>query len=363
MPTNDKNQQPNIKPKVPSGVPENGGMKLPKMDQISRSTPSRAKSGGVARPKKAKANMQKQDKIEAKQREKELREREKELRERQKDRKTEDKIRQKEDKLQKKQDKLFQKEEKRPQVRDLGLEDLSKLERNVLGRQDDDDRRRKIFIMVLLGVLITLVTLSAFLIIKPIVDNGGGTPVEVEIVLEAQSLGTTELIDPNHPELGVTNKLFYPGDSFSVELYITNSPNVGSFPVFLKFKASVEIDGQTTPFIFTPTYHNEEDWIRAYNINNELVDEWAYYGYYLDAYETVQILDALTIKEQLGNEYQNQSFRLVLTVETIEGNVSAIEDFEGWYYAPEEWKEQIESLDAPVIQNDDDQGDDNENED
>ena len=69
------------------------------------------------------------------------------------------------------------------------------------------------------------------------------------------------------------------------------------------------------------------------------IDDWFYYGDLLQiGFENkVQVLEAIKLREDLGNEFQGKNFTLVLEVEVVEGNTEAIGDFESWWLAPEEW--------------------------
>ncbi|MGD9901662.1 MAG: hypothetical protein AB7S44_03925 [Spirochaetales bacterium] len=236
----------------------------------------------------------------------------------------------------------------RPQIKDIELDDLSGIEQKVL--YQTHKKSKKVLIILLIVSLISSVVTGGYIIIKNAIDNRA-KPVEVDIVVRSENVETMELSNPDDPDSPLVYKLFYPGDTFGIELFVTNAPNLRDFPVFFRFRAYVEVDSQFEPFIFIPTFADPEDWYMIVDDNGYIMgDSWAYYAGYLNSNETVQVLTALTFSSTLvTNYYQGKHFVLYLEIEAIEGDVQAIQDFEDWFLlAPQDWIEYINTLEPPT---------------
>ena len=257
-------------------------------------------------------------------------------------------------KKQKEKQKRKEKLAKLQQKKDYGLDSLETIEDRILRRkEDEEERKRKKIIIILIILLIAMISVGSFAAIK-IVDDLKPEPVTVEIIIETKNIDSGIPIDPDNPDAGYYRKIVYPGDTINVEFYVSNTAVTESFPVFVRFRAYIIIEDLTEHSVFIPTFKDATKWYSLTDDfgNNVVVDDWFYYGGYLETgvEHKIQILESLMLSTDLDNKYQGQEFTLVLAIEAIEGNLEALGDFEEWYEAvvPADWLAYMQSLDVPA---------------
>jgi hypothetical protein len=179
-----------------------------------------------------------------------------------------------------------------------------------------------------------------------IIEDQKPKPVEVKIVIEVDGLEKT-LIDPNNPDLGFIKEMVYPGDTINVNFYVYNTAVTSSFPVYIRFRAYIMLEELSEHSVFQLHFVNDSLWYSLLDENGaELdIDDWYYYGGSLPTGQEnkIQIINALTIRTDLGNFFQGKNFTLILRIEAIQGSrEAATEIFESWWLAPDEWREHME---------------------
>jgi hypothetical protein len=241
-----------------------------------------------------------------------------------------------------KRKKAREEKKEKSKIKNYNLDNLTALENIVLRRVEDrEEKKRRGIILLLIVFLIILISVGSCTAME-IIDEHKPEPIEVDIIVNAEGL-EKELIDPDDPESGFVEIILYPGDIIEVNFSVFNLGITKNFPVFVRFRAYIELEDGSPYYVFISTFKNSEMWYKQdiTSIDGMQIDEWFYYGDLLQtgSENEVQILEALKLKEDLGNEYQGKNFTLVLEVEVVEGNVEAIDYFEEWWLAPEEWLE------------------------
>lgn len=367
----DSNNNNLNKPKVPKapnlGSP-NGGVKVPKRPDFvppnsadakalkkQKSQIVKSRHDSERQAEKQRKQTEQRNKKEQLEIQKEIAKQEKqkqqELKEQKKARRLQEKQQSKIDKLQQKQDGNSQEKKKKkkaapvgkaekPATKDFKLDDLKDIESSVLGRYNFDTDRLKRVISILTMLLVFTLASAAFLYFLPDGEDKP-KPVDVHILTEVTNIELLELIDPENPDLGFQNILLYPGDTFGVELHVTNLPNIYSFPVFVRYRAYIVYEEQTYHGIYIPNFYEDHLWHNFKDEEGHIIgDGYSYYEGMLNSYESVQILQELTLsKTNLDDFFQGHTMTLVLQVETIQADLFALDETESWYTAPQSWKD------------------------
>ena len=186
-----------------------------------------------------------------------------------------------------------------------------------------------------------------------IIEEQRPKPITVRIDIQTRDLDPRIPVDPNNPDAGYMIRTVYPGDTFNLELYVSNTAITESFPVFVRFRTYIIVEDLSEHCVFTPTFANAEDWYSLIDSagNDVAVDDWFYYGGYLETgiENTLQVIQSLTLRTDLENKFQGHEFTLVIEIESIQGDLAALNDFEEWYEAivPAEWLEYMQGLEVP----------------
>jgi len=257
--------------------------------------------------------------------------------------------------LKKNKDKEKRKERlvKLQQKRDYGLDDLETLESRILKRKEyEENKKRRRLIIILIILLICMIAIGSCAAVQ-IIEEQRPKPITVRIDIQTRDLDPRIPVDPNNPDAGYMIRTVYPGDTFNLELYVSNTAITESFPVFVRFRTYIIVEDLSEHCVFTPTFANAEDWYSLIDSagNDVAVDDWFYYGGYLETgiENTLQVIQSLTLRTDLENKFQGHEFTLVLEIESIQGDLAALNDFEEWYEAivPAEWLEYMQGLEVP----------------
>ena len=93
---------------------------------------------------------------------------------------------------------------------------MSALENIVLRRiEEKEEKKRRKIIILLIAFLVIMISVGSWTAIE-IIDDHKPQPIAVDITVEADWLGR-QLIDPNNPEAGFVEIIFYLGDIVEVE--------------------------------------------------------------------------------------------------------------------------------------------------
>jgi hypothetical protein len=256
----------------------------------------------------------------------------------------------------KKQQKKDSKNENKPKSKsnesikqDYALGSLTELENKVLRRKEtEEERKKRVLIIILSSLLVVMIIIGSFTV-SEIIDDRKPQPIEVKIVIETEMERTP--IDPNNPELGYVTEIVYPGDTIDIGFYVYNTVVTSPTPVFIRFRAYIALEEEATEHsVFQLHFIDEPLWFSLLDEQGHdlELDDWYYYGGLLPVGEDykIQIINALTIRTDLENEFQGKDFTIILQIEAIEGSEeAATEIFEEWWLAPEEWYEHMEAND------------------
>jgi len=272
------------------------------------------------------------------------REEQKQKNQQNREQKNKEKQQQKENKLNKKQkskEVVSSNKEKKPKKSaedKYGLNDINELENRLLHKKEkEQEKRKKIIIIILSTLLLLMIGVGSYTAIEIIDDQ---RPEPIQVIIHVESEGVKPLpIDPNNPELGYYEIMVLPGDTINSQFFVYNEVGTDNFPMYVRFRCYIEVEGVSEHFIFNYNFTNPDVWFEGVG-----ADDWYYYGGSVPTgvENRVQIIDNIILRTDLGNYFQGKSFSIVFEVQGIEGREEAVEGFSEWWLAPEQWYNYME---------------------
>jgi len=223
----------------------------------------------------------------------------------------------------------------------FGLNDINELENRLLHKKETEQEKKKKIIIIILIILLTIMIGVGSCTAIEIIDDQRPDPIEVIIRVESEGV-KPQPIDPNNPELGYYKITVYPGDTIDSQFFVFNEIGTEDFPMYVRFRCYIEIEGVSEHFIFNYNFSNPDFWFEGVG-----ADDWYYYGGAVPTgiENRLQIIDNIVLRTDLGNYFQGKDFSIVYEVQGIQGVEEAVEGFSDWWLAPEEWYNYMESND------------------